>query len=221
MAIGLNAQINVMKFAQQHLSALKLDFVENYDDYSRNYDSYQAVHAFPGSRVPEWLEYKTMGDSVIIDLSCPPTSPLFGFIFCFVNDKWPKYDEWLKYDEFPNYYKKFKLKFTISAGEDDAGEDKKDSIEVNMYLNSMYTRGDHVCVMYDQRCSRYLSRRSQNLSRFQIKVTPWWLPDFLNEESEERMELKGFGVSLISTFKYDSFVRQMKLRDSGGRNRIF
>ncbi|XP_057435894.1 disease resistance-like protein DSC1 isoform X2 [Lotus japonicus] len=202
MAIGLNARINVMKFAQQHLSALKHDFVENYDDYFHNYHSYQSVHVFPGSRVPEWLVYKSTRGSVIIDLFSPPTSPPYGFIFCFIIYEYRVYRTRLK----------FKVSIRDSAGEDDAGEDEKDSVDVYTSFNySIFTR-DHVCVIYDQRCSRYLSSRSQNLSRFQIKATAWFV--VLGEK--QRIELKAFGVSLISTSAYDRFVRQKELHDSEG-----
>jgi len=55
-AIGLNARINIMKFANQHLSAPRQDDFQNYNNH---YDSFQAFYAYPGSSVPEWLEYKT------------------------------------------------------------------------------------------------------------------------------------------------------------------
>ncbi|BAT80151.1 hypothetical protein VIGAN_02313000 [Vigna angularis var. angularis] len=83
-AIGLNARINVMKFANQHLSAPKQDDFQNYNDYEKNFYSYQAFYGYPGSRVPEWLEYKSAKYSVIIDLSSAPPSPVYGFIWCFV-----------------------------------------------------------------------------------------------------------------------------------------
>ncbi|KAJ1416291.1 Leucine-rich repeat 3 [Sesbania bispinosa] len=55
MTIGLNVQINVIKFAYQHLSTQKHDHVENYDDYHDNYHSYQAMYVYPGSRIPDWF----------------------------------------------------------------------------------------------------------------------------------------------------------------------
>ncbi|KAL2341082.1 hypothetical protein Fmac_009022 [Flemingia macrophylla] len=59
-AIELNAQINVMKFAQ------------NDDD---------VIYVNPGSSVPNWFKYKTTNDYIIIDNL---SSPVLGFIFCFV-----------------------------------------------------------------------------------------------------------------------------------------
>ncbi|KAJ1409677.1 Toll/interleukin-1 receptor-like proteiny [Sesbania bispinosa] len=84
MAIELNVQINMEKFAHQHLSAPKHDYVESYNlgyDYD---DSYQVVYVYPGSSVPEWLEHRTMEGYILIDLSCTPHSPQLGFIFCFI-----------------------------------------------------------------------------------------------------------------------------------------
>ncbi|KAH1209268.1 putative WRKY transcription factor 19 [Glycine max] len=59
VAIGLKAQINVMKFANHILST-------------------------PRCSVPEWLEYKTTNDHINIDPSSAPPSPILGYIFCFV-----------------------------------------------------------------------------------------------------------------------------------------
>ncbi|GAU28798.1 hypothetical protein TSUD_357840 [Trifolium subterraneum] len=50
-AIGLNARINMMNFA-----------------FGNHYDS-QATYVYPGSSVPEWLEYKTTTDYMTIHLS--------------------------------------------------------------------------------------------------------------------------------------------------------
>ncbi|PNY14448.1 NBS-containing resistance-like protein, partial [Trifolium pratense] len=67
--IGFNMQINLMKFAYQHLLTLEHDSVESYVDYKDNYASYQAVYVYPGSSVPEWFEYKTTKNEMIVDLS--------------------------------------------------------------------------------------------------------------------------------------------------------
>jgi len=79
--IGLNLQINLMEFAYQHLSTLEHDKVESYVDYKYNHDSYQAAYVYPGSSVPEWLEYRTTKNDMIVDLSPPHLSPLLGFVF--------------------------------------------------------------------------------------------------------------------------------------------
>ncbi|KAJ1397397.1 Leucine-rich repeat domain superfamily [Sesbania bispinosa] len=84
MAIEFNARINLEKFAHQHLSAPKHDYVESYDIQYDYDDSYQAVYVYPGSSVPEWLEHRTMEDYILIDLSSTPRSPQLGFIFCFI-----------------------------------------------------------------------------------------------------------------------------------------
>ncbi|KAK2432618.1 disease resistance protein RPV1 [Trifolium repens] len=81
--IGFNMQINLMKFAYQHLSTLEHDYVESYVDYKDNFSSYQAVYVYPGSSVPEWFEYKTTENEMIVDLSSH-LSPLLGFVFCFI-----------------------------------------------------------------------------------------------------------------------------------------
>ncbi|CAJ2663483.1 unnamed protein product [Trifolium pratense] len=71
-AIGLNAQINMMKFAHQHISIS-----------GRNYDA-QGTYVYPGSNVPEWLVYRTTRDSMTIDLSFVNHSSPLAFIFCFI-----------------------------------------------------------------------------------------------------------------------------------------
>lgn len=52
-SIALNAQINVMKFANQHLSTANHDDIENYKDYDQKLHSYQVLYVYPGSSVPE------------------------------------------------------------------------------------------------------------------------------------------------------------------------
>ncbi|XP_058743712.1 disease resistance protein RML1A-like [Vicia villosa] len=71
-AIGLNAKINMMKFAHKHISISR-----------HNYDA-QGTYVYPGSNVPEWLVYRTTGDYMTIDLSFANHSSSLGFIFCFI-----------------------------------------------------------------------------------------------------------------------------------------
>jgi hypothetical protein len=82
--IEINAEINIMKFAYQHLSTMEHDdYVESYVDYKYNFASYQAMYVYPGSSVPYWFEYKTTENEMIVDLSSH-LSPLLGFVFCFI-----------------------------------------------------------------------------------------------------------------------------------------
>ncbi|GAU32120.1 hypothetical protein TSUD_358040 [Trifolium subterraneum] len=73
-AIGLNAQINIKKFARQHISISR-----DHDDYDA-----QGTYVYPGSSVPEWLVYRTTHDYMTIDLSFMNHSSQLGFIFCFI-----------------------------------------------------------------------------------------------------------------------------------------
>ncbi|KAL5158292.1 putative WRKY transcription factor 19 [Glycine soja] len=84
VAIGLKAQINVMKFANHIPSTPSQNHVENCSDYHLKYCTYQCVYLYPGCSVPEWLEYKTTNDHINIDPSSAPPSPILGYIFCFV-----------------------------------------------------------------------------------------------------------------------------------------
>jgi len=71
-AIGLNAHINMMNFAFQHVST-----------FGNHYES-QATYVYPGNSVPYWLEYKTTNDYMTIDLSSHYSFDHLGFIFCFI-----------------------------------------------------------------------------------------------------------------------------------------
>ncbi|XP_061361193.1 disease resistance protein RPV1-like [Gastrolobium bilobum] len=193
VAIALNAQINMIKLAYQHISAPEYDNVENYDDYNDHRDPCQAayVYAYPGSGVPEWFEYKTTNDHIIIDLSSPHYSPQLGFIFCFIVGK-------------RFFLDLMKFKITIRDGE---GRGKKDSVE--MYLRSFdFIKLDHVCVMYDQRCSLYLNSIAKNQTRLVAKVTA----SIATNGHEDRVLLKGLGVSLINASAYHNFTQQMESR---------
>ncbi|KAL3038167.1 hypothetical protein AAZX31_01G114700 [Glycine max] len=184
-AIGLNAHINVMRFAYQHLSAPD----ENYDDYDRTYESYQVKYVYPGGIVPEWMEYKTTKDYIIIDLSSSPHSSQLGFIFSFVISG-PMVKAIMGY--------RFTFYITVS---DDEDENKKDSIDIYMSDSIVWVASDHVCVIYDQRCSRYLNSRVKNQTRFKIKVEAMAAA----VAHQRGVGLKGFGVSPINTSAYHNF----------------
>ena len=118
--IGLNVQINLMKFAYRHSAALlhHAKCIESNVDYKDKFDSYQAVYLYPGSSVPEWFEYKTTKDDMIIDLSPFFLSPLLGFVFCFILAK----DSQLCYQ--------IELNITKIDVVDD---DEKDGVSIFMY----------------------------------------------------------------------------------------
>ncbi|XP_045787766.1 disease resistance-like protein DSC1 isoform X1 [Trifolium pratense] len=93
--IELNAQINMMKFAHQHISMSR----------SHPYDA-KGTYVFPGSSVPKWLVYRTTHDYMTIDLSFANHSSQLGFIFCFVVPPVPSQG--------------FILRFNISVDGDDS-----------------------------------------------------------------------------------------------------
>lgn len=187
MAIGLNAQINIMKISYQKLSALEHDYVDDYDKYYKA----KATSVYPGSKVPDWLAYRTTHDDYInIDLSFAPHSTQFGFIFCFIVPKVQSYG--------------LGLKFSMSDGEGDI---------INMDLDRPRNEiaSDHVCLIYDQRCSHDLNSRAKNQPKFKIKVTT--VTQMLNAEYVPVL-LKGFGVSPINASEYHNFIQQLVLGDS-------
>ncbi|XP_024637650.1 protein SUPPRESSOR OF npr1-1, CONSTITUTIVE 1-like [Medicago truncatula] len=200
--IGLNLQINLMKFTHQHLSTLEHDeYAESYVDYKDNFDSYQAVYVYPGSSVPKWLEYKTTMDGMIVDLSPLHLSPLLGFVFCFI------------LPETKEYCKKVECNITAIDVE---GDGEKDGFNIYTDLKHVYkTPSDHVCMIYDQPCSQHLTRIAKNQTSFKIKVTAWTIPWF-NEEDEPRREvkLKGFGMSPINQSTYRNLIQQMEIKEA-------
>ena len=135
--IGLNVQINLMKFA--------------------NAGSDEAVYVYPGSSVPKWLVYKTTKDDMILDLSQPHLSPFLGFVLCFVFAKGMA------------IAMSSKIKLKIATIE---GDDEKEGVDIYLRM-PMEIESDHVCMIYDQQCSEYLTR------------------------GFGRIKLKGFGISPI------------------------
>lgn len=199
-AIALNAQINVMKFANRRLSVSNHDDVENYKDYDKKYHFYQVVYVYPGSSVLEWLEYKTRNNYIIIDMSSAPPSLPVGFIFCFALGMYGD-----------TSLERIEANITISDRE---GEGKKDSVGMYIGLRNGTIESDHLCVMYDQRCSAFLYSRAKNQKEFKIEVSM-----VLRSSSKEILTLpqqmfKGFGISLIDTLGFSSFKQQMELHDS-------
>ncbi|RDX83923.1 Protein SUPPRESSOR OF npr1-1, CONSTITUTIVE 1, partial [Mucuna pruriens] len=187
-AIGLNAQINIMKFANQHLST------PWYHHVKLQYGgTYEVVYVHPGSSVPEWLEYKTTEDNVIIDLSFAPPSPFLDFIFCFV------------FGNSQSRYTITKPKFYITISGEGEGEKDRKYME---YLWEDPIESDHVCVVYYKGKFDFLRSRAKNETRFKIQV---------KIESDDGMTqevLKGFGVSPIGSSPYSRLTEQMELRDS-------
>ncbi|XP_045830287.1 disease resistance protein RPV1-like isoform X1 [Trifolium pratense] len=190
--IGFNMQINLMKFAYQHLLTLEHDSVESYVDYKDNYASYQAVYVYPGSSVPEWFEYKTTKNEMIVDLSSH-LSPLLGFVFCFI----------LVEDSQHCYG--IELKITTIDAE---GDGEKDGIIIYMNRSCFYIESDHVCMIYDQQFSHYLTSIAKNQTRFKIKVTARRQTKTYREIPE--VELKGFGISPVYNSTYHDLIHQMK-----------
>jgi len=188
--IGLNVQINLIKFAYQHLSTLEHD---DYVDYKDNFDSYQAMYVYPGISVPEWLECKTTEDDMIIDLSPPHLSPLLGFVLCFVCAK-----------GFKSYYR-IDLNITTIDVESDS---EKDGVDIYMHGPMYLIKSDQVCMIYDQRCSQYLTRIAKNQTSFKIKVTAKTRTHI--QEEKQEVELKGFGISPINHSTYHNLVQPME-----------
>ncbi|KAJ1381311.1 Leucine-rich repeat 3 [Sesbania bispinosa] len=179
MAIGLNARINVMKFVHQHLP-----------------EDEAVYYVYPGSRVPEWMEHRTMEDSILIDLS---STPHFAFIFCFILGEHQLLNN---EDELV-----FEIRMSDGAGEGEGNEDKGSA--TMCMPNTLKIVSDNVCLMYSQRCYDYLNSGATDLTRFNIKVTT--TSSYLRRaevDAPREVTLKGFGVSPI---KYQSFSQQMDL----------
>ncbi|MCH96293.1 NBS-containing resistance-like protein [Trifolium medium] len=157
-----------MKFTYQHLSTVKHDNVESYVDYEDNYASYQAVYVYPGSSVPEWFEYKTTKNHMIVDLSPSYLSPLLGFVFCFILD-----------EDSPQHCYGIELKITTTDAE---GDGEKDGVNIYMDRSCFYIASDHVCIIYDQPFSQYLTSIAKNQTRFKIKVTARRKSNFFSPE---------------------------------------
>ncbi|GAU13910.1 hypothetical protein TSUD_262370 [Trifolium subterraneum] len=176
--IALNVQINIMKFAYQHLSALEHDYyVESYVD-NRYESPYQAVYVYPGSSVPEWLVYKTTKDEMIVDLSPPHLSPLLGFVFCFILAEGSEYGGLMEFN------------ITVFDGE---GDGEKDDVDIYMYRTCCCIALDHVCMIYDQPCSQYITSIAKNRKKFKIKVTARIVTNKYRKGPE--VKLKGFGIN--------------------------
>jgi len=184
-AIELNAQINMMNFSHQHISTWHRD---REHDHDRN----QGMYVYPGSKIPEWLEYSTSTtrhDYITIDLFSAPYFSKLGFIFGFV---------------IPTISSEGStLKFKISDGEDEG---------IKIYLNRPRhgIDSDHVYLMYDPRCSHYLANRVNDQSKIKIQVraasrtpTSPYVP----------VQLRGFGVSLVTPSQYDMFKHQLEFGD--------
>ncbi|XP_061356836.1 disease resistance protein RML1A-like, partial [Gastrolobium bilobum] len=180
-AIELNAQVNMMKFAFQHLST----FGRDYDAQITNVNAAQSTYVYPGSKVPEWLVYGTTQDSLTIDLSFGPQSPEMGFIFCFVVPQ--VQSEGLFF------------KFKISVGEDEGN-----TVYLDRPRHGIIS--DHVYLMYDQGCSSYLNSQAKHQPRFKIKVTA--ASRTLTSQYVPLL-LRGFGVSPVDASQYLSFLQQI------------
>jgi len=170
-----------MSFSYQHLSTWDRDHDHNHN---------QSIYVYPGSKIPEWLEYSTTTqDYITIDLSSAPYFSKLGFIFGFVIPT--------------NSSEGQIVKFKISDGQDNG---------IKMYLNRP-RRGiesDHVYFMYDRRCSHYLASRVNDQSKIKIQVRASLKTPTLQYVP---VQLRGFGVSLVTPSKYDKFKQQLEFRD--------
>jgi hypothetical protein len=191
--IGVNAQINLMKFAYQHLSTLEHDdYVESYVDYKYNFASYQAMYVYPGSSVPLWFEYKTTENEMIVDHSSHH-SPLLGFVFCFILAE--------------DFQWCHRIEMKITAIDADESDGEKDDVHIYMCRSSFNIESDHVYMIYDKPCSQYLTSIAKSHERFKIKVTARTVFELRNRPV---VGLKGFGISPINQAIYHNFIHRME-----------
>ncbi|KAG2398563.1 Protein SUPPRESSOR OF npr1-1 [Vigna angularis] len=159
-AIGLNAEINLMELANQPLPTPSQEH-QFYNDYEYNYHSYQGIYVYPGSSVPAWFKHTEANGDIIIDLSSASPFELFGFIFCFVLNKFHDTDIIGR------------LEFNITISDvDDVDEGKMGSVKIYIDCYSDWSIAPyHVCVMFDQRCSSTLNNIARKQKRFKINVS--------------------------------------------------
>jgi len=167
-AIGLNAHINMMNFALKHVST----FVHDYDS--------QATYVYPGNSVPEWLKYRTTGDSLTVDLSFTKQHSFdhLDFIVGFIVPEIALQGSILR--------------FNIAIGEGEG-----DNIQVYLGRTSHGIQFDHVYLMCNQNLSHSLRNRFKNQSTLEIRIT--MESGTLTSEYVPLKQLKGFGISPINT----------------------
>jgi len=182
-AIELNAQINLIKFSQQYISTC-----DRYCDFDHN----KGIYVYPGNKIPDWLEYytsTTAPDYITIDLSSSPYLSKLGFIFGFIIPAISSEGS--------------TLKFKISDGEDDG-------IKVYMDRTDYGIEMDHVYLLYNPKCSHYIASQLNDQSKIKIQITA----SFSTLTSQNvPVQLRGFGVSLVTLSKYDKFKQQLEICD--------
>ncbi|RHN39422.1 putative TIR domain, winged helix-turn-helix DNA-binding domain-containing protein [Medicago truncatula] len=197
-AIELNAQINMISFSYRHISELDHDNRDQDHDQNLNHSMY----LYPGSKIPEWLEYSTTThDYITIDLFSAPYFSKLGFILAFIIPTTTSEGS--------------TLKFEINDGEDDG-----EGIKVYLRRPRHGIESDHVYLMYDPKCSRYLASRVNNRSKIKIQVrassgilTPDPKRNITLLSPYVPVQLRGFGVSLVTPSRYDKFKQQLAFRD--------
>ncbi|XP_014515186.1 disease resistance protein RML1A [Vigna radiata var. radiata] len=189
---------NCLKLDEPSLTAIELNAQINMMKFAHQHFSLfgdaQSTYVYPGSKVPEWLVHKTTHDDfVIIDLSSvlSPHSSHIGFIFGFVVPEVP--------------FGGSALEFKISI----SGEGS----HINVYMDRPRHRitSDHVYLMYDQACSRYLNGRAKHEPRLKIKVA---LASRTLTSKYVPLKLRAFGISAINTTDFLSFVQKVKFGDN-------
>ncbi|QCE02408.1 maintenance of ploidy protein MOB1 [Vigna unguiculata] len=192
---------NCLKLDEPSLNAIELNAQINMMKFAHQHFSLfgdaQSTYVYPGSKVPKWLVHKTTHDDfVIMDLSSvlSPHSSHIGFIFGFVVPEVP--------------FGGLALEFRISTG----GEGGEGS-HINVYVDRPRhgITSDHVYLMYDQACSHYLNSRAKHEPRLKIKVA---LASRTLTSKYVPLELKAFGISLINTTDFLSFVQNVKFGDN-------
>lgn len=136
----------------------------------------EAVVRYPGSRVPEWLVYRTTQASLTIDLSSAPHSMDWGFIFCVIVPQSPS---------------KQVIDIHCQCYEGDVYADEDDRDEPVEFLLSSQTavdlNSDHVFLWYDENfCSKlheaiqesgtddeHISYKSKITLKFKVYYTLW------------------------------------------------
>ncbi|AES67842.2 disease resistance-like protein DSC1 isoform X1 [Medicago truncatula] len=192
-AIEVNAQVNMKKLAYNHLSTLGSKFLDGPVDV-----------IYPGSKVPEWLMYRTTEASVTVDFSSAPKSKFVGFIFCVVAGQLPSDDKNFIgcdcYLETGNGEK-------VSLG----------SMDTWTSIHSSEFFSDHIFMWYDELCCLQNSKpEKENMDELMASYIPKVSFEFFAQsgntwKKRENNMIRGCGVCPIYDTEYFDFIKQMEL----------
>ncbi|KAK7321389.1 hypothetical protein VNO77_31998 [Canavalia gladiata] len=207
--IMTDAHVRIKEVAYVHVSA-KIEGSESDPHYFFKSEEMSSYHhpptvIFPGSRVPDWFNYRSTQATITVELLHSPQSNFCGFIFCLILPPSPSNESTCNW--------KVGCECYLESGE------RIRNTSMCSFATGLVS--DHVYLWYDENfCLEMLntivkSRTNDHYSTYNSKLS---FQFFVETEDKLNVVIKECGICLIYGSEYLNFIEQLGLESVLGDN---